>query len=75
MYVELYGPTTKQNNSMPAIVHLELRHGSASFFKNGGGQIKEFRQKLALFRKFTFNRFAITDEARCNQEISRGNSK
>ena len=75
MYVELYGDTTQDDNNVPAEVHLKLRHMSASYFRAGNGSIKEFRQPLASLRNFEFNRFAITNTAKCNEEKKNGNSK
>ncbi|XP_028514531.1 uncharacterized protein LOC110237834 [Exaiptasia diaphana] len=77
MYVELYGPNSQENDdNMPVRVHLKVRHESASYFKDGQGNIKEFRQKLGTtsWRKFEFDRFTITDTARCNEEKQKGNS-
>ncbi len=48
---------------------------SASYFRNGNGSIKEFRQPLASLRNLEFNRFAITNSAKCNEEKMNGNSK
>ncbi|XP_020909805.2 uncharacterized protein LOC110247688 [Exaiptasia diaphana] len=76
MYVELYGDNTQEDNNMPAMVHLKVRHGSASYFKDGSGNIKQFRQKLSIdtsWRKLVFNRFAITNTDRCNQDSREGN--
>ena len=77
MYVELYGDNTQEENGLPRIVHLRVRHGGSSYFKDGNGNIKQFHQKLAdsSWRKITFNRFSITNENNCNLEIDKGNGK
>ena len=75
MYVELHGDNTQEKNNMPWRVYLKLRHLGASYFRDGTGKIKEFRQPLASWRKFEFNRFAITNTTKCNQEKMAGNSK
>lgn len=74
MYVELYGDES-QSNDYPAEVYLRLRHMSASYFRDGNDTIQEFRQPLGSMRKFEFNRFAITDIAKCNEKKMKGNSK
>ena len=77
MYVELYGPKSREKNKMPERVHLKVRHESASYFKDGKRKIKEFRQKLGTtsWQKFAFDRFIITDKAKCTAEKEKGNSK
>ncbi len=76
MYVELYGDGNENdNNNLPANVYLKLRHMSGSFFRDASGDTKEFRQPLASLRNFEFNRFAITNTAKCNAEKKKGNSK
>ncbi len=74
MYVELFGDNTQSGN-YPAKVYLKLRHMSASHFRDGNGNIHEFRQKLGFFRTFEFNRFAITNTTKCNEETKKDNSK
>ncbi|KAL9982961.1 hypothetical protein ACROYT_G005076 [Oculina patagonica] len=74
MYVELYGDGNENdNNNLPANVYLKLRHMSGSFFRDASGDTKEFRQPLASLRNFEFNRFAITNTAKCNAEKKKGN--
>lgn len=77
MYVEMYGDNTQQKNNLPSTVHLRVRHESASYFKDGNNVIRKFRQKLGTtsWQKFQFNRFGITDQAKCDEEISKDNSK
>ena len=74
MYVELEGDKSKSGD-LPASVFLELRHLSASYFRDGRGDIKEFRQPLGAKRKFKFNRFAITNTTKCWEEKRKGNGK
>jgi len=73
MYVELYGPTTRNQLNFPAVVYLRLRHMSAAYFRDANGSTKEFRQPLGTSRTFQFNRFAIT--TRCNEEKLQGNNQ
>ncbi|XP_027053468.1 uncharacterized protein LOC113680633 [Pocillopora damicornis] len=74
MYVELYGKETQRENNFPATVYLRLRHMSASFFRDGYGKMREFRQQnMDVWRKFEFDRFAITDTAKCQAEKKKGN--
>ena len=75
MYIELYGKETDQTGKYPAKVYLKLRHMSGSYFRRGDGTIKEFWQPLGSWRAFKFNRFSITDTAKCNEEKKKGNSK
>ena len=75
MYVELYGPTTRNQTNFPAVVYLRLRHMSAAYFRDANGTTKEFRQPLGTSRTFQFNRFAITNTTRCNEEKLQGNSE
>lgn len=76
MYVELYGEENENDsNNLPAKVYLKLRHMSGSYFRDATGQAKEFRQPLASLRNFEFNRFAITNTAKCNEEKKKGNGK
>ncbi|KAL9982898.1 hypothetical protein ACROYT_G005011 [Oculina patagonica] len=72
MYVELYGDNT-QNGNYPSKVYLKLRHMTSSQFRDGNGDIREFRQVLGSLRKFEFNRFAITNTTKCNEEKKKGN--
>ncbi len=74
MYVELYGDNTQSGN-YPAKVYLKLRHMSGSYFRDGSGNIREFRQMLGSLRTFEFNRFAITNTTKCNEEKKKGISK
>lgn len=75
MYVELHGDTTQDESHLPATVSLKLRHMGDSYFKNAIGEIREFRQPLASWRTFEFNRFAITNTEECNKEKRKGVSK
>ena len=76
MYIELYGDNS-QNGSYPyrADVYLKLRPMGGSYFRDGNGKIKQFQQPLGLGRTFKFNRFSITNTAKCNKETKKGNSK
>ena len=64
----------EQPDSVPDTVHLLARHLSASFFRDGEGNIKEYRQPLGSFRKMKFRRFAISDAKKCREEERKGNS-
>ena len=75
MYVELYGDNSQTGTDLPADVYLKLRHLSGSYFRDGTGHIKEYRQPLGSWRNFEFNRFATTNTAECNKEKMKGNSK
>ncbi|XP_028517529.1 uncharacterized protein LOC110247684, partial [Exaiptasia diaphana] len=75
MYIELYGDNTQGDNNMPLMVHLKARHGSASYFKDGSGHIKHFRQKLSLetsWHKLVFNRLTITNPDKCEEQLRQG---
>ncbi|KAJ7375658.1 hypothetical protein OS493_039784, partial [Desmophyllum pertusum] len=72
MYVELYGDDS-QGEGFPAKVYLNLRHMAASYFRDESDTVKEYRQPLGSTRKFQYNRFAITDENKCNEEKKKGN--
>ncbi|KXJ22165.1 hypothetical protein AC249_AIPGENE4192 [Exaiptasia diaphana] len=74
MYIELYGEgdITKKINNLPAMVRLKVQRQSASYFKDGAGHAREFRQSLTDWRKFDFNRFGITDENKCNKAFLQG---
>ncbi|KXJ22166.1 hypothetical protein AC249_AIPGENE4184 [Exaiptasia diaphana] len=74
MYIELYGEgdITKKINNLPAKVRLKVQRQSASYFKDGAGKAREFRQSLTDWRKFDFNRFAITDENECKKANKKG---
>ncbi|XP_078358122.1 uncharacterized protein LOC144642894 isoform X1 [Oculina patagonica] len=74
MYVELYGDESENDNNLPAKVYLKLRHMGGSFFRDASGDTKEFRLPLASLRKFEFNRFAITNTSKCNEEKKKGSS-
>ncbi|KAJ7388774.1 hypothetical protein OS493_035740 [Desmophyllum pertusum] len=74
MYVELYGDgNATQGGGYPAKVYLNLRRMAASYFRDESDTIKKYRQPLGLTRKFKFNRFAITDDNKCNEEKKKGN--
>lgn len=77
MYVELYGDTTQDEESLefPAKVYLRLRHMSRSIFRDATGKTKVFHQPLASQRKFEFNRFEITNTTECNKDKRKGKSK
>jgi len=77
MYVELYGDTTQDENSLnfPAKVYLRVRHMGGSIFRDATGNPKIFRQPLGSRRKFEFNRFGITNTTKCNKETKEGKSK
>lgn len=77
MYVELYGDRTHDENDFPAMVYLKLRHMGDSYFRdvNRRERIKEFRQPLASWRTFEFNRFSITNDQECNKDKRKGISK
>ncbi|KAJ7390268.1 hypothetical protein OS493_026143 [Desmophyllum pertusum] len=74
MYVELYGDDS-QGEGFPAKVYLNLRHMAASYFRDESDTVKEFRQPLGSTRKFQYNRFAITDETKCKEELKKGNGE
>lgn len=73
----MYGDNTQEKNNLPAEVHLRVRHESASYFKDGNNNIRNFRQKLGStsWQKFEFNRFRITDKDKCDEASSNDNSK
>ncbi|PFX25476.1 Neuropilin-1 [Stylophora pistillata] len=74
MYIELYGNEYQNENNLPGRVYLGLRHSTGSYFRDGNGTVKEFRQPLSLqYRTFEFNRFAITDTAQCTAAQLAGN--
>lgn len=76
MYVELYGNKSQSDHlNYPAKVYLKLRHMSGSYFRDGNGNVKGYRQPLGSWRTFEFNRFSITNTAKCNKEKKKGNSK
>ena len=76
MYVELYGDgDPSQFENIPAKVYLRLRHLSASSFRDGYGNTKEFRQTLGSLRTFQFDRFEITDTKKCEEGKKKGESK
>lgn len=70
MYVELSGDGDPANfQSIPAKVYLKIRHLSASYFRDGNGEIKEYRQdtgRPVSQRTFHFNRLRVTDDQKCN---------
>ena len=74
MYIELYGSGSQTENNLPGRVYLGLKHSTGSYFRDGNGAVREFRQPLALqHRTFKFNRFAITDTAKCVEMQLAGN--
>ena len=75
MYIELYGDNTqKEDDNMPRNVYLNVSRESASYFKDGLNKVRKFRQSRRS-KEFKFNRFSITDEAKCNKAIKAGSSK
>ena len=74
MYVELYGDDS-QGEGYPAKVYLKLRHMAASYFRDESDTVKEYRQALGSNRTFQYNRFAITDETKCKEELKKGNGE
>ena len=74
MYIELYGSGSQTENNLPGRVYLGLKNSTGSYFRDGNGAVREFRQPLALqYRTFEFNRFAITDRAGCAEAQLAGN--
>lgn len=74
MYIELTGEDS-QGSTVPAIVDVQVRHLSGSYFRAGDNTIKQYRQPLGSYRNIPFNRFAISDVQKCNEETQKGNSK
>ncbi|CAH3128096.1 unnamed protein product, partial [Pocillopora meandrina] len=72
MYVELEGDKS-QSGDYPSSVYLKLRHLSGSYFRDGNGNVREFRQPLGSWRTLEFDRFAITNTKGCNKEKAKGN--
>lgn len=72
MYVELEGEES-QSGDYPPRVYLKLRHLSGSYFRDGNGNVREFRQPLGSWRTLEFDRFAITNSEGCNKEKAKGN--
>ncbi|XP_078381574.1 uncharacterized protein LOC144664346 isoform X2 [Oculina patagonica] len=75
MYVELYSDDDpSQFKNIPSKVYLRLQHLSPSYFKDGTGKTKEFRQQVekGSERTFQFDRFAITDTAKCQEGKKKG---
>ncbi|XP_066026371.1 uncharacterized protein [Pocillopora verrucosa] len=72
MYVELKGDES-QSGDYPSRVYLKLRHLSGSYFRDGNGNVREFRQPLGSWRTLEFDRFAITNTEGCNKEKAKGN--
>lgn len=70
LYVELTGDE-KQEKNIPKDVHLQIRHLSASYFRAGDNSIKDYRQPLGSYRKIEFNRFATTDQKKCEESTAR----
>ncbi|KAL9982789.1 hypothetical protein ACROYT_G004894 [Oculina patagonica] len=76
MYVELFGDGNENDNkTLPAKVSLMLRRIGNSQFRNASGDIRKFAPTLASMRTFQFNRFAITNTAKCNAEKKKGNKQ
>lgn len=69
LYVELTGDE-KQEKNIPKDVHLQIRHLSASYFRAGDNSIKDYRQPLGSYRKIEFNRFATTDQRKCEESTA-----
>ncbi|KAL9983250.1 hypothetical protein ACROYT_G005396 [Oculina patagonica] len=74
MYIELTGEDS-QGSTVPAIVDVQVRHLSGSYFRAGDNTIKQYRQPLGSYRNIPFNRFAISDVQKCNEETQKGSSK
>ena len=74
MYIELEGDASQSGN-YPSSVYLKLRHLSGSYFRDGNGNVREFRQPLGSWRTLEFDRFAITNTEGCNKEKAKGNSE
>jgi len=74
LYVELTGDAQQPDN-VPADVHIHIRHLSASYFRAGDGKVKQYRQPLGAYRKLKFDRFAISDERKCQEKKKDGNRK
>ncbi|CAH3128101.1 unnamed protein product [Pocillopora meandrina] len=72
MYVELEGEES-QSGDYPSRVFLKLRHLSGSYFRDGNGNVREFRQPLGSWRTLEFDRFAITNTEGCKREKAKGN--
>ena len=70
MYVELFG-ATKQPDSVPDKVHLQVRHLSGSFFRAGDNTIKKYIQVLGP-RSIKFDRQTITNSQKCRKKKQRG---
>ena len=64
MYIELYGPQ-EQPESVSDKVHLRVRHLSRAYFRAGDGNIKSYHQPITNYRDLKFDRFAISDRAKC----------
>ena len=70
LYIELGGD--EQADNVPDAIQLQIRHLSESYFRDGNGNIKEYRQSLGGNRTIKFRRYAIIDEARCREEEING---
>ena len=70
IYIELYG-TNEQKKKVPAKVYLQVRHLSASYFRDGSNKIRQYHQPVSAFRKISFDRFKISDEEECRKSKSK----
>jgi len=66
IYIELFGHV-EQSDSVPAKVYLKVRHHSGSYFRDGNNTIQQYRQPLGKHKNIQFNRFKITNEAKCKE--------
>jgi len=66
IYIELFGHV-EQSDSVPAKVYLKVRHHSGSYFRDGNNTIQQYRQPLGKHKNIQFNRFTITNEAKCRE--------
>lgn len=73
----MYGDEAKEQNNLPPKVHLKVRREHASYFLDENGNAREFRllKSSTSWQKLEFNRFDTTDETKCDEEKSKGNSK
>lgn len=73
IYIELFSPDNQTHPvNVPDKVHLQVRHLSGSFFRDGNDEIKQYRQPLGAYRRIRFDRFAISDETKCRESKEKG---
>ena len=70
IYIELSGDD--QPDNVPAIVQLQVRHLSASYFRAGDNTIKQYRQPLGSYRNIKFDRFTTTKRRKCQKSKTKG---